>query len=93
MQIDYCSAYGHDKEFTTPNHNVTTTPEKEWGITVHGETTQNMGHNRCIRPLEELMQEKVVHDAKLIRPEVTGVTLYTGPLVSDELCCFPSHAT
>ena len=42
MQIEHCSAYGHDKEFTTPNYNVTTTPEKEWGITVHGETTQNM---------------------------------------------------
>jgi hypothetical protein len=94
MQMEHCSAFGHDKEFTTPNYNITTTPEKEWGITVNGETTQNMGHDRRIRPLDELMQEKVVHDAKLIHPEVAAVTLYTGPLVSCFICFSgPIHST
>jgi hypothetical protein len=81
MKLEHCSKYGHDLEFTTQNYFITTTPKKEWAIVVLNEPTQDMGHGRRLRPLADVMQEKVVCEAGLCQEEAIAVILYTGPMV------------
>jgi hypothetical protein len=53
MNLEHCSGYGHKTPFTTPNYQITTTPEKEWGIVVLGElpAPEDMRHGRTILDL------------------------------------------
>ena len=81
MELEHCSKYGHNVEFTTPNYHITTTPQKEWAVVVYNAPTQDMGHERRIVPLDEMMQEPLVYEAKLSRAEVAAVVLFTGPMV------------
>lgn len=50
MSLEHCVSYGHDIPFTTPNYQITATPEKEWRIVVEGEqpAQEDMGHGRTI---------------------------------------------
>ncbi len=72
--------------------NNTTWPAKEWAITVRGDHSQaHVGSSgaRQLRKIEDLMKENVVSGAGLTKPEVIAVVLYTGPMVSQTLCCMP----
>ena len=53
MQLEHCTSYGHDDPFTTPNYQITTTPEKEWGIVVQGDDPppEDTLHGRTILDL------------------------------------------
>ena len=50
MDLEHCKSYGHDISFTTPNYQITTTPQTEWGIVVLGEqpSVEHMNHDRKI---------------------------------------------
>ena len=50
MDLEHCKSYGHDISFTTPNYQITTTPQTEWGIVVLGEqpSMEHMDHGRKI---------------------------------------------
>ena len=83
MELEHCSKYGCDIEFTTSNYKITTTPKLEWNITVnhHPCPEENIVHGRKIRKLSEVMEVSLVLKAKLIEEEVISIVLYTGPMV------------
>ena len=53
MRNEHCVRHGHNTSFTTPNYQITTTPEKEWAIVVQGEppAQEDMRHGRMILDL------------------------------------------
>jgi hypothetical protein len=76
---------GHSVPFTTSNYKITTTPEQEWLYIVGDDKGQrlscpDMGHERRIVPIEELLQRPLAKKAKLTRAEMIAVVLYTGPM-------------
>ena len=81
MELEHCHHKCADTRFTTPNYNITTTPRKEHGYVVRGEKCPDMGHERRIEKLEELLKLPIVVEANLSKHEVIAVVLYTGPMV------------
>jgi hypothetical protein len=53
MYLEHCVSYGHNIHFTTPNYQITTTPEREWRIVVQGDppAQADMRHGRTILDL------------------------------------------
>ena len=85
MCSEHCSLGGHSVPFTTSNYKITTTPEQEWLYIVGDDKGQrmpcpDMGHERRIVPIEELLQRPLAKKAKLTRAEMIAVVLYTGPM-------------
>ena len=85
MRSEHCSLGGHSVPFTTSNYKITTTPEQEWLYIVGDDKGQrmpcpDMGHERRIVPIEELLQRPLAKKAKLTRAEMIAVVLYTGPM-------------
>jgi hypothetical protein len=89
MEREHCNSKDSLKEFKTGNYNITTFPMREWLFAVKREMEGvDMGHERFVRDVDQLLEEhnKLVssEDARLKRPEVIAVVLYTGPMVSQE---------
>ena len=86
MRTEHCSGGDHETIFKTDNYNIETCPAKEWAITVDkykfGKFGRpDLGHNRELVTIEELMKKEIVQSAKLTRCEVIAVVLYTCPMV------------
>lgn len=87
MEMDHCSGKGCREYFVTNNYKIRTCPFDEWQITVKDNLSsatspEATAHDRRFVPIAALMQVDVAVQAKLTRPEVIAVVLYTGPMVS-----------
>jgi hypothetical protein len=86
MEMEHCTSKGANEFFVTNNYKITTRPIDEWHLTVHADSSKAtpavMEHGRRLVPIDELMNVDVAVKAKLTRPEVIAVVLYTGPMVS-----------
>jgi hypothetical protein len=85
MEAEHCSMGGSEDRFKVGNSEKETWPANEWAITVGGEFERaHVGSSRKLKTIVELMRpdKPVVTQAKLTRPEVIAIVLYTGPMVS-----------
>ena len=87
MEAEHCRSKDSMKVFTKANSKSTTYPQKEWLYVVKGEhEKEDMNDGRVVRDIDELLEShnKFVPTggAKITRPEVISVVLYTGPMVS-----------
>jgi hypothetical protein len=80
MRLEHCERTGCEKEFTSSNYGIVTTPKLEWSYVVDNVTCPDMRHQRLLVPIKDLMQKKVCKDAQLCEEEVTAVVLYSGPM-------------
>jgi hypothetical protein len=87
MMREHCERAGCNKQFTTGNYGITTTPRQEWLYTAGDEQghrmvcpAEDMRHGRRISPLDELMQLPLAVHAGLTQFEVLALVLYTGPM-------------
>ena len=80
VEAEHCSCAGHSMPFTTSNYGITTTPKEEWDIIVNRKPTENLGHDRQVLDIDELMQSEIVKGGDLSRIEVIVLVLYTGPM-------------
>ena len=80
MRQEHCERAGCDVEFTTGNYKITTNPKREWQYVVDGVACPDMGHQRRLISILELLQRQVCRDAKLCEEEVIAIVLYTGPM-------------
>lgn len=83
MKAEHCSKAGSKDEFETLNYAIKSTPYREWCLVVDKEKVvpePDMRYGRRIPDIDELMTLDVAKRAKLSRPEVIAVVLYTGPL-------------
>jgi hypothetical protein len=86
MELEHCSKSGHDLMIETTNYRLKTTPKKEWQILVEGRLDlADKGHNRVVKHIDEYMSLDAVRLAKLSKPEVIAVVLYTSPMVRKNL--------
>jgi hypothetical protein len=84
MRKEHCSKDGYEYKFKTSNYQVETCPLHEWLIVVeHRTDLADMRHDRIILDISKLMRLELVKKARLTRPEVIAVVLYTGPMVSE----------
>lgn len=80
--MEHCIKGGHDVMIETTNYRLKTTPKKEWQILVEGHLSlADMGHNRVVKHIDDYLQLDSVRLAKLSKPEVIAVVLYTSPMV------------
>ncbi len=91
MEAEHCSKYGHDKEFTSSNYKITTTPQHEWNTVVRPNhepmSDTEMQHGRVVRDVDKLVESDVAKKAGLRKEEVIALVLYTGPMVSGACVC------
>jgi hypothetical protein len=85
MRAEHCSLGGHDYKLNAGNYGITSTPMAEWLYAVGDDKGQrspcpDMGHGRCIVPIEELLERPLAARAGLTRAEMISVVLYTGPM-------------
>jgi hypothetical protein len=85
MRREHCQKAGCDVPFKSDNYQITTTPKNEWLYIAGNETGQlracrDMGHGRRIVPVDELLLLPLARHAKLTRPEMLAIVLYTGPM-------------
>jgi WD40 repeat protein len=80
MRQEHCERAGCNVEFTTGNYTITTTPKLEWQYIVESVPCPDMGHERRIIPISELLQLAISETAKLCEEEVIAIILYTGPM-------------
>ncbi len=80
MRQEHCERAGCDVQFTTGNYKITTNPRQEWQYIVESVPCPNLGHERRIIPISELMQQDIRERAKLCEEEVIAIVLYTGPM-------------
>jgi hypothetical protein len=74
--------------FTTRNYGIRTCAQNEWQIVVGQKISaaDMSSGKRRVPNVEELLQHPMVQSAKLSRPEVIAVVLYTGPMVCAYVC-------
>ena len=84
MRAEHCSKAGSRELFTTPNYNITTSPENEWRVIVERVPCESshMNHGRVIPDPNILCKSSEALRANLKDVEVIAVILYTGPMVS-----------
>ncbi len=85
MKAEHCEKEGSKVEFETVNYAIKSTPYREWCLVVGKENLvpePDMRFGRRIPDIDELMTLDVAQRAKLSRPEVIAVVLYTGPMVT-----------
>ena len=82
MHDEHCFI-NKDLSFDSINYKIKTNPCREWNFAVRSENcpdSEKVG-NRVIRYVDELLRLETSRRAKLIRPEVIAMILYTGPMV------------
>eukprot|EP00961_Rhodomonas_salina_P208426 2812889-Rhodomonas_salina.2 len=83
MELEHCSKADSKILFTTPNYNVTTTPEKEFELVKHREKAIAASEgSRRVLFFEDLLELEVVKRARLMVSEIIALQLYTGPMVA-----------
>jgi hypothetical protein len=80
MRQEHCERTGCDVVFTTGNYQITTTPKLEWQYIVEQVSCPDMGHQRRIISIHELLQRDLCKKANLCEEEVIAIVLYTGPM-------------
>ena len=67
MNLEHSVNFGHDLPFTTPNYQITTTPQAEWGIVVLGNppSEEHKGHGRTVLTLALAQHWAAPDDVKL----------------------------
>jgi WD40 repeat protein len=80
MRQEHCERAGCDVNFSTGNYKITTTPRQEWKYIVENIPCPDMGHERRIISISELLQRGISKQAKLCEEEVIAIVLYTGPM-------------
>jgi WD40 repeat protein len=80
MRQEHCERAGCDVQFTTGNYKITTTPRQEWQYIVESVPCPDMGHERRLVLISELLQLDISKTAKLCEEEVIAIVLYTGPM-------------
>ena len=83
MCAEHTTRGGSSYTFTTGNYNISTQPKKEWLYVVGDESgtrvgCPDMGHQRHIKTIDELMMKPLARKAKLTEEEIIAVVLYTG---------------
>ena len=84
MTAEHCTKAGSKDEFETLNYAIKSTPYREWCLVVNKNKVlpePDMRFGRRIPDIDELMTLDVAKRAKLSKPEVIAVVLYTGPMV------------
>ena len=87
MEMEHCTGKGYLEYFVTNNYKIRTCPFDEWQLTVLHDLSkatlpEATAHSRRFVPIADLMKVDLAIQAKLTRPEVIAVVLYTGPMVS-----------
>ncbi len=85
--MEHCIDKGSREYHVTSNYRIRTCPNDEWQITVNydlskAKSAEARAHNRRLIPIGVLEKVGVSVQAKLTRPEVIAVVLYSGPMVS-----------
>lgn len=85
MRQEHCERSGCNLSFTTMNYQVTTSPKKEWSYVVEDDSGNvascpDMGHQRRLVPIKELLKSELCIRAHLTEVEVIAIVLYTGPM-------------
>ncbi len=83
MCAEHTTRGGSTFIFTTGNYKIRTQPQKEWLYVVGDESgtrldCPDMGHERHIKTIDELMKKPLARKAKLTEEEIIAVVLYTG---------------
>jgi hypothetical protein len=82
LESEHCHQPDSDVSFETSNYKITTTPAKEWKITMERDAQlADMQHSRRLPDIHELLQSEPATNAGLILAEVIVLVLYTGPMV------------
>jgi hypothetical protein len=82
VEAEHCKSADSHVEFCTTNYGITTTPAKEWEITMKRDTSRaDMRHKRRLPDVEELQRSDEAQKAGLSLIEVIVLVLYTGPMV------------
>ena len=87
MESEHTQRPGCDKEFTTANYNIITTPKSEWNYVVNrskyeSEVKKVEKDGRSIPDIGHLMEtDNTVKRSELSKNEVIAVVLFTGPMV------------
>ncbi len=83
MQAEHCSRGDSDAPFETSNYKITTTPAREWKITMQRDKQlADMRHGRRLPDVKKLLRSDEATKAGLCLAEVVALVLYTGPMVS-----------
>ena len=92
MRLEHCIKVGCDHAFSPRNYRhlwdgTTTTPADEWSMVVQGRKADRrpapacqMAGGRRRVSIDELMQLPLVATAGLLKAEIIGIALYTGPM-------------
>jgi WD40 repeat protein len=80
MRQEHCEKTGCDVECTSGNYKIIYCPKREWSYVVDRMPCPDMGHNRRLAPISELLRLKLSQDAKLREEEIIAIVLYTGPM-------------
>jgi hypothetical protein len=86
MRKEHCSKAGSREVFETTNYHIKSTPYQEWCLVVREGNKElqpepDMRFGRRIPDIDQLRTLDVALRAKLNKPEVIAVVLYTGPMV------------
>ncbi len=86
MRAEHMSRVGNDFTFVSSNYKVRTQARNEWLYVVGDENGNQVDppasdteHGRVIRPIDELLQNPLAKEAKLVREEMIAIVMYTGP--------------
>ena len=83
MEVEHCKSPDSYTIFKTSNYEIETCAEQEWAITVLQRVClADIRHGRRLPGIAELLKSTTAIEAKLSKPEVIAVVLYTGPMVS-----------
>ncbi len=86
MESEHCHRPDSKTVFKTLNYTIETTAANEWAITVLNQANlADMRHGRRLPSIDDLMRSGEAIAAKLWRPEVISVVLYSGPMVRREV--------
>ncbi len=92
MEMEHCRKADSRIQFTTPNYNITTTPEKEFELVKDAEKAKAVSQGaRRVLFYEDLLKIEVVKRAGLTVPEIIALQLYTGPMVLSPQRCVLSR--
>ncbi len=76
MESEHCNQVDSDREFTTVNYQLKTTPKEEWQTIKHVDKAKE-SESRVIPNYKELHKSHASTEAKLRECEIVAVVLYT----------------
>lgn len=81
-EVAMMKEHENTEKFRTGNYGIETCPSDEWRFVVNGDSpsSEAMAHGRTLLPIEHYMGLGLTTRARLTRPEVIALVLYTGPM-------------